>query len=292
MTPSSTHAPPFRAQRIPASPALGAAIRAARDNAEMRLKDLADATGISVSTIQGIEAGTRSTPAPALSQIALAVQADTADLFREAGIVPDQVTAQLLSPDLAGCLAGDGLSTPARAALRQIHLTTLAEKYSLTSTDPRISSVDIDDLLFKALGYDTQASEEEGRARFGADEFILYPAALDEPDRRVDRKWVLGHMAGHVILAAEAGRAARCVAGAGGAIEGEADWIGGVLLLPRGTLVSTFQLIAGKYELDDPADLASLLADVARRFEVPVWLAAHHLAAAGQLLWATGGGML
>ncbi|HEX2015089.1 MAG TPA: XRE family transcriptional regulator [Solirubrobacteraceae bacterium] len=289
MTAAARHGPQSRRQRIPASAELGAAIRVAREDAELRLKDVADITGSSVSSIQGIEAGTRSVPAALLSQIAAVVRAETAALFREAGMVPDQVTAQLLAADVAGALAEDGLSMPARAALRQIHLTTLAERCAVPSRDPRVTAVDVGELLFKGLGYDTDARTDEERPRFDAGEFILYPARLDEAERRVERNWVLAHMAGHIILAGEARHAPRCAWQAGGALEAEADWIGGVLLLPRTTLVSTFQLIASKYDIDDPSQLGALMADVARRFDVPVWLAAHHVAAAGQLLWAAGG---
>ena len=53
-------------------------------------------------------------------------------------------------------------------------------------------------------------------------------------------------------------------------------------------VVSTFRLIEGKYDVDDPDDFGELLADLARRCDVPVWLAARHLADTGVLLSAAG----
>lgn len=278
-----------RVGRVAGTPALGAAVRKARQHADLTLAELARRVSSSAASLHGIEDGSRSVAIELLQRIADATGAEPALLFREAGAVPGRLTAELLSDDLAGALSQGGLRGESRIALRRIHLGSRAGDYTSRPGASDGRAVDIEGVLFKRLLIDFAPDpESDGYARFTSADFIAYPSDLDEDGQRLRKRMMLAHMAGHAILAHDLGRTPQCHQRRGGVSEAEASWLGGCLLLPRPELVSTFRLIEGKYDVDDPDDFGELLADLARRCDVPVWLAARHLADTGVLLSAAG----
>jgi hypothetical protein len=110
-------------------------------------------------------------------------------------------------------------------------------------------------------------------------------------------------MAAHAILADTTSSAPRCVPGSGSAQERDADWLGGLIVMPRELLRTKFLEAAMRYgaRLDTvraegrlpageliPRALHSALLEVASYFNVPIWLGTLHIADAGLLDFAYG----
>jgi transcriptional regulator with XRE-family HTH domain len=276
-------APPDAPLRL-AAEELGDLLREAREAAGLKLSAAASRAGTSSTTLSLLERGKRAVPAALLERVASVSGADPSEVFRLAGTVPPQALAEFLGRDLRGVLAGAGLSAAARRALRSVHLLALATR---VSPDGGMPPVDPEDLLDREFGIEVRAADVD-RARFATHELVEYNARLDKGGRRDQRNVVLGHMAGHALLAREASRRPACSHAAGGALEAEATWLAGLVLMPRNMLESEAHVLSGTYDVNTRDGLASFIADVASAFGVPVWLAARHLAAAGLLAWAAG----
>lgn len=277
-TPSSDAPAPVPTQE------LGELLREAREAAGLKLSVAASRSGTSPTTLSLLERGKRAVPVELLERIASVSGADQSEVFRLAGTVPPQALAEFFGRDLRGVLAGGGLSPAARRALRGVHLSALAASVSPGGWPP----VDPEDLLDRTFTIDIRAAAGLDRARFATPELVEYSAGLDEPGRGEQRNVILAHMAGHALLAREAGRRPTCSHAAGGVLEAEATWLAGLMLMPRDMLESEAHVLSGTYELSTRDGLSSFIADVASAFRVPVWLAARHLAAAGLLAWAAG----
>lgn len=264
---------------------LGNLLRQAREAAGLKLKQVAARAGTSETTLSLLERGQRSVPGPLLERIVAITSADPSEAFRLAQIVPPQAAAEVLGTQVAGALDRGGLSQAARRALRRVHLAALAARI-----DPGVPvpPVDPERLLYDRFEIEIRAVPGIAWARFATYELIEYGEQLDADGKRGRRNLVLGHMAGHALLSRDAERRPACDHAAGGVAEAEATWVAGLVLMPRAMLESEAQLLAGTYQLDDPAGLASFVSEVASAFAVPGWLAARHLGDAGLLAWAAG----
>jgi transcriptional regulator with XRE-family HTH domain len=251
----------------------------------LKLKHVAARAGTSETTLSLLERGQRSVPGQLLEQIVAITRADGSEAFRLAQIVPPQAAAEVLGSQVAGALDGGGLSSAARRALRRVHLAAIASRI-----DPGVPvpPIDPERLLFDSFAVEIRAVPGIEWGRFATPELVEYGEALDAGGQRRRRNLVLAHMAGHAMLASDAGRRPACDHAAGGTHEAESTWLAGLLLMPRPMLESEAQLLAGTYRLDDPAGLTSFVAEVAAAFSVPAWLAARHLGDAGLLAWAAG----
>ena len=200
-------------------------------------------------------------------------------------VVPPQAAADVLGREVARALDRGGLATASRRALRRVHLAALA---AAVSPGPPTPPVDPVQLLFDEFAIDTRPAEGLAWARFATHELIEYPVQLDNDGQAKQRGLVLGHMAGHALLARDAARRPACGHHAGGVAEAEATWLAGLLLMPRAMLESEAQVLAGTYHVSEPSGLGSFISEVATAFVVPAWLAARHLGDAGLLAWSAG----
>lgn len=264
---------------------LGILLRCSRKAAGLKLKQVAASAGTSETTLSLLERGQRAVPAQLLEQIIAITGADGSAAFRLARIVPPQAATEVLGRQVAGAIDRGGLSPAARRALRRVHIGALAAR--IDSRVP-VPPVDPERLLFEQFGIEIRPVVGIEWARFATPELVEYGQVLDREGQRRSRNLVLAHMAGHALLAFDAGRRPACEHAAGGTGEAEATWLAGLLLVPRSMLDSEAQLLAGTYRLDDPAGLTSFVAEVAAAFAVPAWLAARHLGDAGLLAWAAG----
>jgi transcriptional regulator with XRE-family HTH domain len=247
------------------------------------LRVVAEEAGTSITAISRLERGRRPMPAEKLARVVDAVGADPAVVFRLAGALPPVAAEEMLGQDLARALQGSGLSPAARTALRREHLAELtSELVGGVNTPP----VDVEAVLFKKLGVDYEP-ESEARWHFHSPSEIRYPAADDDLDRASEKRLRLAHMAGHIVLSRDSGRAPVCSPGR--ADEAEATYVAGLILMPRDLLRAEFQFIAiPSYDIDTPDGFGGLIADIAGRFAVPLWLAAGRAAETGLLAWTAG----
>jgi len=264
---------------------LGNLLRRSREAAGLKQKQVAARAGTSETTLSLLERGQRAVPGHLLERIVAITGADGSDAFRLAQIVPPQAAAEVLGTQVAGALDRGGLSPAARRALRRVHLAALAAR-----ADPGVPvpPVDPEQLLFDRFAIEIRPIAGIEWARFATHELIEYPEDLDGDGQRRRRNLVVAHMAGHAALASDSQRRPACDHAAGGTLEAEATWLAGLVLMPRPMLESEAQLLAGTYDLDDPAGLVSFVSEVAAAFAVPGWLAARHLGDAGLLAWAAG----
>lgn len=264
---------------------LGEHLRLARQATGLKLKDVAARAGTSRTTLSLLERGQRPVKAELLERIVNITGADGSTAFRLAELVPPQAATEVLGPEVARVLEPGGLSRAARAALRRVHLQSLAGGLHGRATVP---PVNIERLLDEKFGIELRPKAGMRWGDFAGSELVEYPEEVDAPGSRARRNLILGHMAGHALLASESGRRVVCNHAAGGGIEAEATWIAGLMLMPRKMLESEAQVLVGNYSIGDATGLGSFIADVAAAFVVPAWLAAEHLADAGLLAWGAG----
>lgn len=280
-------APPISPEAIE----LGALLKRARG--DRTLRQIQERCGrradgkalVSRVTLSLLENGKRAVSPALLELIVAAVGADNAEAFRLAGLLPPQAAAEVLGPEVGHVLVRGGLSTEARLALRRVHLSEIASRFTREIDQAPVA---VDTLLFEKLGIDIETSETVGWARFASAETIEYHPRHDADDLRGERNLMLAHMTAHALVAREAGRHPHCSHEAGGRPEAEATWLGGLILTPRALLESEFQGRKHGYPLDTAGGLSDLIRDIAGAFGVPFWLAMRHVADAGLLAWAYG----
>jgi transcriptional regulator with XRE-family HTH domain len=265
---------------------LGKRLREARQASGLKLKVVAERADTSETTLSLLERGQRSVSTELLERIVLITGADSAEVFRLADRVPPQAAADLLGADVAGVIDAGGLTADGRRALRRVRLQSLAVDAAGGVAPP---PVDVPGVLDVTFGIQIRAVDDGvDWGHFAGAELVEYPEHLDAPGTVSQRNLILGHMAGHAILAAESNRRPACNHVAGGALEAEATWLAGLLLMPRGLLESEAQILAGTYVVGERSDFNNFVAEVAETFAVPDWMAAAHLADAGLLAWAAG----
>lgn len=262
---------------------LGQRIRQARRSRRLPLRVVAKESNTSVTAVSLLERGLRPMPPQKLAKVVDAVGADPGEIFRLVGAIPPVAVEEMLGSDLARVLQGGGLSPSARSALRREHLGALAAEHA-TRTD--VPPVDIEALLYEAMEIDFAAGDHT-RWSFATPGEIHYPREYDDAARSSERRLWLGHMAGHALIARESGLPAVCAAGRLG--EADATFLAGLLLMPRDLLRAEFQYIAiPSYDIGTPEGFGGLIADLASRFAVPLWLAARRAGETGLLAWAAG----
>jgi len=265
---------------------LGNLLRDSRERAGLKLRVVAARAGTSATTLSLLERGQREVSADLLERVVSIVGADGSEAFRLAGMVPPQAVSDMLGPEVSRALDRSGLASAARRALRRVHLVALAAAVPPAVTVPPVAP---EHLLFQEFAIDTRTTTSgTDWGRFATHELVEYPAELDGEGHRQQRNLILGHMAGHAVVARDAGRRPACNHLAGGTAEAEATWLAGLLLMPRPMLESEAQVLAGTYHVADTAGLANFISEVAAAFAVPAWLAARHLGDAGLLAWSAG----
>ena len=275
------------AQQTPPSPLrqLGDLLREARERAGLKLKEVAERSGTSVTTLSLLERGQREVSPELLERIVAFTGADGSAAFRLAGVASPQALSELLGPDLARALDRGGLSADSRRALRRVHLAALAGSVSPRTDFPPVSA---ERLLDEEFGIEIRFTKETDVVRFGTPELVELPGELGADEQRRYRNFLLGHMAGHALISRDTDRRPTCNFRAGGGGEGEASWLAGLLLMPRKMLETEAQVFTGPYKLGDPDGLKNFISEVAAAFAVPAWLAARHLGDAGHLAWGAG----
>lgn len=114
-------------------PDLGAYLREQREQAQMSLRQLADAAGVSNPYLSQIERGLRRPSAEILSALAKALRISAESLYVRAGLLDDveRTRDAEAESDVARAIARDArLSTAQRKALLDLHALFVAE------TDP------------------------------------------------------------------------------------------------------------------------------------------------------------
>ena len=265
----------------PAAEELGRLLRNARNSIGLSQKAVCDEAGTSVTTLSMLESGQRAVSPALLERIVAVVGADTVAVFRLAGAVPPGAVREVLDPQLGNVLLGDHLDPDRRWQLRKLHLAELAEQVTSGVTEP---PVDMHELLDRRFARDCQQVAGISWPRFGP-LVIEHPAKLS----REELQRQLAHMAAHAVLAQEADRAPFCHAlSAGTDDERDAEWLGGLIAMPRVLLRSSFEEAALRWGTEMPDGLQKAVADVASHFAVPFWLAMRHIADSDLLEWGYG----
>src|SRR6266542_576284 len=108
---------------------MGAAIARARQQAGLSLSRVARAAGTSPSHLSRIERGERTgVSADLIERLARELHVDAAHLLAPAGLLPVAIQRELADPALARAFKGGMLPPPTRAALRRLHIASLAEE--------------------------------------------------------------------------------------------------------------------------------------------------------------------
>jgi transcriptional regulator with XRE-family HTH domain len=114
------------ARPYPSASTLGAIIRKQRELAELPMRQLAAAVGISNPYLSQIERGLRAPSDAVLNAIADSLETTADALFAEAGFVPpDEVEADGPTELLAAIEAADELTSAQRRALMEVYRSFL-----------------------------------------------------------------------------------------------------------------------------------------------------------------------
>src|SRR5262245_18161835 len=109
-------------------PTLGGTLRAARVRRQLTLREVAQGTGLSYSTLSSLETGRRdSAPLDALLAVGRKLGLSESEISRLAGGLSPEGVQELIGPRLHGALRGGRLSPEAMTALRRVHVSRLLE---------------------------------------------------------------------------------------------------------------------------------------------------------------------
>ena len=255
--------------------------------------EVANAAGTTPTTVSLVERGERAVSPPLLEKLVAASGADATAVFRITGTVPPAVAEDLLAPELAEAIERGRLDADVRWELRKPHLEEIAGKLTARMT---AAPIQLKRMLKAEFELSCQPVPGLPWPRFGT-------LGVEHGDavERVELQRQLAHMAGHALLAREANRRPACHRGEPVDEEQDADWLAGLIAMPRPLLRRRFQGKVGDFqshfkdhqpaggERVEDAVLRSAAADVASEFAVPVWMAMRHIAAEGLLEWAFGG---
>ncbi|MET7899076.1 XRE family transcriptional regulator [Streptomyces mirabilis] len=253
---------------------LGAALRKARMRVGLSLRDAADGTGISYSTLSRVENGLLPMPSlEAAVAVARNVGLDEREALRLAGPLAPPGSAELADPGLKRALPGGRLSPAAVGALRQVHLRELAAEFSAglgagRPVDMRSAAKQVGLVLV------TSSRQEMGFAAEGVSYRIPAAAGGSYVAQRV---WS-AHGVAHKLIADDSGAVPGCRPHErGSAEEREATYVASRILVPSALLAA--ELRQGPLPVSDslPAFIAAL-ERVASRFRVPADWAAARLA--------------
>ena len=271
---------------------VGARLRAARKAANIRQAELATRVGTTATTVSLLERGKRAVSPQLLERLVVAVGADPGEIFKAVGTIPPGVARDLLAPDLGHVLSQAGLDADVRWEIRKLRLSELARGVTAGQSD---LPVDLAELLRREFQLTTAEVTGLAWPRFTATS-VDYPPNLS----RTVRQRQLAHMVGHAMLASIGGRVPWCHRSEPDDEELEAEWLGGLVALPRLLLRRTFPGAAATYlhrfrdhppapgEAVEDEALQAAAADIAGRFAVPLWMAIRHIADEGLLESAFG----
>ena len=262
---------------------LGRYLRGARERGKLRQSDVAVRAGISTTSLSRLETGDRAVRVDVLARVADAAGADPGEAFRLAGQAPPQAMRELLGREIEGALDRGRLSTAAREVLRDLHLQRLAERLLAQQRAAR-APVSVDDVLFHGLGVD-MCDDGDGDVRLRNAETIEYAAAGGDPRESPSGRLALADIAGLVVLADGADPTAP------GTRHRRADArrFAVHLLVPESLLKSELPGISQPWDVWDEEGCGGLVGDVARRFEVPPWVAMKQLSRPAMIEWLIGG---
>jgi transcriptional regulator with XRE-family HTH domain len=263
---------------------VGDLVRQHRLQAKLTQAEVALRAHTSITTISLLERGRRTVSTAVLERLVAVVGADPSEAFRLAGLIPPGATSHLLAPELARALPRGQLTRQAREALRREHLAALAADDTRTYGVP----VDIVTLLQRRCNLTVHSVENLSNAEFGESRVVRYPAGLDAPAEHHQRRFVLAHMTGHALVAAETGNRCECIPARADRQETEATWLAGHLVMPRSVLAAEVRGLAMSHDVTTAGGLSGLVAEVAARFAVPAWLAIRRVADAGLFSWSAG----
>jgi transcriptional regulator with XRE-family HTH domain len=266
----------------------GALLREARKKAGFKQAYLAEQARTTVTTVSMVERGKRAVSPALLERLAAAVGADTAAVFRLFGTVPPGVASELLAPELGQPIDGGRLDADVRWEIRRLRLAELARAVTAELAE---QPVDLPRLLHREFQLGCEEVPGLTWPRVGA-LAVEHGSGLD----RTDLQRQLAHMAGHALLARVDGRRPDCHHGQAAEEEVEAEWLAGLIAMPRHLLRRRFQaaLLGYRKRISEPppgearedAVLRAAATDVAGQFSVRLWLALRHIADAGLLEWA------
>lgn len=244
------------------SGSLGAILRDARRQSGLSLRDAADGTGISYSSLHRIETGERpGAPLDALLRLATKLEIPHSVITRVTGEFSSDVLQELTAGHLRGAIRGGRLSPEATAALRRVHITGLLDPIS-----PYLSRRPID-LRRLANVLELGVLETAGSPGFDAEGRYCVPRGLDPIQRVVQRAW-LAHGLAHVILSQDAGEPPRCTAAAPLLErEREATYLAAQILLPSSLLTGALRL-RPIGELATSDEMAAMLDEIVSDFDV------------------------
>ncbi|MET8631665.1 XRE family transcriptional regulator [Streptomyces sp. NPDC004680] len=283
LRPGSLGCEPSRVRGTAGHGPLGAALRKARKRAGLSLREAADGTGISYSTLSRVENGLVPMPSlEAAAAVARNVGLDEREALRLGGRLVPPGFAELADPGLKRAVRGGRLSPAAVGALRQVHLRELASEFSAGLGAGRPVNIR---LAAKLLGLGLVAScrQEAGFAADGMSYRI--PAAADH-SHVAQRIWS-AHGLAHKLIADDAGAAPGCrPQERGSAEEREAAYVASRILVPPALLAAELRQ-SPLPPSDSPPAFIAALERVASRFRVPADWAAARLAEdrIGELSW-------
>jgi transcriptional regulator with XRE-family HTH domain len=112
---------------------IGGYIREQRDQAQMSLRQLAQAAGVSNPYLSQVERGLRRPSAEILGRIAQGLRISAETLYVQAGILDDRAGDEAVTTAIA---ADASLTERQRATLLQIYAAFQAENAARTTSDP------------------------------------------------------------------------------------------------------------------------------------------------------------
>jgi len=112
---------------------IGGYIREQRDQAQMSLRQLAQAAGVSNPYLSQVERGLRRPSAEILGRIAQGLRISAETLYVQAGILDDRTGDEAVTTAIA---ADASLTERQRATLLQIYAAFQAENAARTTSDP------------------------------------------------------------------------------------------------------------------------------------------------------------
>lgn len=267
----TTSAPRRRTTSASDAGGFGTVLASARRAANLTQSDLAVACGVSRSHLSRLESGDRSRLSLDLISRLEAVLRTEGQLYAAARVVPPPAAA-LLAPHYLALQPTEARRTTA-TAIRRIHLARVAAGFLAAHGRWVDYRVDVEALVTATRADLTEVDGDKFRVVLDTGQVtVVRPEERDDPRWLPRRRFVLAHVAAHLILESQS-----CAYPLTNADEDPASELAAYLVAPAEVVQRAFDAVRGQTDGWAPGHYP-VVETVASRLGVPVWVALRRLA--------------
>ena len=256
--------------------AQGLALARVRSARGLSISEVARRSAISVGHLSRLESGERQPSERVVNQIAVALGIPVHELQHALGVASSQAMA--VAADTACAFAFTPEALPGtRQLLRRVHVGAVAEQWRRQSVRAQGGEVrvPVDPAgALRAMGYRLSPSRPGLAVHFAGSNRL----EVGCPDEPVRQRFLLAHAAGHIALEGPVS----CDLASFSDGELDASAFAAHLLMPRAELRRIVLSLGSAWNLWS-GEGAGMLAELAERFAVPLWMAVRRAAEEGFL---------